>query len=250
MAPPQTSPTPAEFADLARSAPRRWTTLRFTLVRHAGEPPPDEQVTVPTWLPDRAARVRAWLRRPDALRVETPDGTPLRVTRTAERAERDDAPMFRNYRWVAMLNPVELADGEHEDLGEGDPLEFDDLDTVLHHDRPAWQADVRPTGFYHPRCSCCPLLFSAESEDRDGDDPEWLLRNRCPGMRYPEAHRVRLDTATGVCVYTAELGGSRPGRGHDVRIEAVDEPMPDALFTEAAQHRRASWGHRRREGEA
>ncbi|MGH8964943.1 MAG: hypothetical protein ACRDXB_06390, partial [Actinomycetes bacterium] len=43
-----------------------------------------------------------------------------------------------------------------------------------------------------------------------------------PGLRFADAHRVRLDLATGVCVFTAEIGGDRPGEGHDLRIEEVD----------------------------
>jgi hypothetical protein len=56
------------------------------------------------------------------------------------------------------------------------------------------------------------------------DYPEYVL------PVYPEAYRVRLDVGTGVCVSTEEIGGLTPGRGHDLRIEAVDEPMDDALF--------------------
>jgi len=36
--------------------------------------------------------------------------------------------------------------------------------------------------------------------------------------------------ATGVCVFTQEVGGTHAGNGHDLRLEAVDEPMPDELF--------------------
>jgi hypothetical protein len=43
---------------------------------------------------------------------------------------------------------------------------------------------------------------------------------------------VRLDVQTGVCVLTEAIGGDVSGRGHDVRIEAVDEPLADALFVE------------------
>jgi hypothetical protein len=56
------------------------------------------------------------------------------------------------------------------------------------------------------------------------------LREREPGLRHAEAHRVRLDVATGVCVFTQEVGGTHAGNGHDLRLEAVDEPMPDELF--------------------
>ena len=53
-------------------------------------------------------------------------------------------------------------------------------------------------------------------------------RNVLAGI--PEAFRVRLDVGTGVCVLTEEIGGLTPGAGHEVRIEAVDEPMDDDLF--------------------
>jgi len=39
-----------------------------------------------------------------------------------------------------------------------------------------------------------------------------------------------LDVGTGVCVSTADIGGLTPGHGHDLTIEAVDEPMDDDLF--------------------
>jgi hypothetical protein len=40
--------------------------------------------------------------------------------------------------------------------------------------------------------------------------------------------RVRLDVQTGVCVLADDPEAL--GTGHDLRIEAVDEPMPDDLF--------------------
>jgi hypothetical protein len=45
---------------------------------------------------------------------------------------------------------------------------------------------------------------------------------------YPEVQRVRLDVQTGVCVLADDP--ETLGTGHDLRIEAVDEPMADALF--------------------
>jgi hypothetical protein len=58
-----------------------------------------------------------------------------------------------------------------------------------------------------------------------------------PSTRFADAHLVRLDVATGVCVRTEEIGGSAPGRGHDVVIEAVDERTPDGMFSRS--HRRS-----------
>src|SRR6185312_1731576 len=85
-------PSAAAFADLARSSPGRWSTLLFTQQRS---------------LRGETRELRAWLRRPDLLRVETLDGALLQVVR--ERPDRRpdglavDAPMFQDYHWVAML---------------------------------------------------------------------------------------------------------------------------------------------------
>jgi hypothetical protein len=245
-------PSAADFAALARSSPWLWSTLRFTVIRG-----PERE---------RSAPVRARLRRPDLLRVETPGGELLQIVREAgpavavltpgggrpvrlswggapEPARRPDglvdrrpgdrwtcydAPMYQDYRWVAMLDPVELADGMDRDTGATVPaLVVDDVTEVEHAGRPAWEAVVRTTPAYEPRCGCCPLLRSREVDLIEyRDHPANLL------AVYPEAHRVRLDVGTGVCVSTEEIGGLSPGRGHDVRIEAVGEPMADDLFVE------------------
>lgn len=240
------------FAALARSSPWRWRTLRFTV----------------EWRGDSASPVRAWVRRPDCLRVEAPDGALILANREkrpsgsaldaelispldpnapqpefgpgglVSRRPRDwslhyDDPMYINYRWVAMLDPAELADGINDETGDTtpDPVDVTGLTEVEHHGRPAWQADLSPNPSYDPRCGCCPLLFSKASEDWEAEAGGPTLRERDPSLRYADAHRVRLDVASGVCVYTEELGGTHAGRGHDLRIEAVNEPMHDALFT-------------------
>jgi hypothetical protein len=96
---------------------------------------------------------------------------------------------------------------------------------VDHGGRPAWEAVVRTTPHYEPRCGCCSLL-----RDRRIDELEWGGENQL--AEYPDAYRVRLDVGTGVCVLTEAIGGSNPGAGHDLRIEAVDDPMADELFVE------------------
>jgi hypothetical protein len=221
------APSAGDFAALARSSPWRWSALRFTERRDRhGERAP----------------LRAWLRRPDVVRVESLTGELLQVVRDPVRsapwpfdlaapaptvrpdglvAARPstweiayDAPMYQDYFWVAMLDPVELADG----------LVVDDVREVDHHGRPAWEAVVRPTEVYEPRCACCPLLRTRAID---------LLEYGAEMLAgYPEAFRVRLDVGTGVCVLTREIGGLNPGAGHEVRIEAVDEPMDDVLFVE------------------
>ncbi|TLW91514.1 hypothetical protein FFT09_11190 [Saccharomonospora piscinae] len=211
------APTVDAFTALALSSPRRWRTLRFTV----------------TWRREGRTdtAVRAWLRRPGDLRVETLDGRVLDRQRAAHTSLPDDDPMYQDYRWVAMLNPREL--GVVTDQGlpvAGTPVEHHGLGEVVHHGRRAWQAELVPGEHYDPRCSCCPLLFSRISEDIEADMGVEPVRAREPDLRYAEAHRVRLDVGTGVCVYTEELGGSFAGRGHDLTIEAVDEPMPHRLF--------------------
>jgi hypothetical protein len=139
-----------------------------------------------------------------------------------------DAPMYRDYFWVAMLDPVELADGHSPDADASLPgTEIDAVAEVEHAGRPAWEAIVRPTPAYEPRCPCCSLLRSREV---DSAEAESGAGDKVVLEEYPEAYRVRLDVGTGVCVLTEHVGGSTAGSGHELRIEAVDERMPDDLF--------------------
>lgn len=235
-------PTEERFRALARSAPWRWRSLRFTAGRRrAGE--------------DRTAHtVRAWVRIPGRLRVEDLDGGVLDRTTDLDVAEPPavdldadgllgrapdeppafrfdfEPPMYQNYRWVAMLDPWELADGRDDDGTAAAGTDILDLAAVEHHGRSAWQARLRTTPRYDPRCGCCPLLFSAESEAAENHRPP-------PGTVFADAYLVRLDVATGVCVYSEDLGGSAAGQGHDVAIEDVDEDMPDELFGTPRPHR-------------
>lgn len=229
------TPTRERFRALARSSPWRWRTVRFTATSAIADEAP----------------VRGWIRRPGAIRVERLDGTllkagrempppavlltadgqgvpaPTRVDRPAMDADglvaqrssgTSEDPMYRDYRWVAMLDPVELADG----------VAIEELTAVEHHGRPAWEALMRPSPGYEPTCSCCALLYSRASQAREAE--AGVAPPDGPPERFPEAHRVRLDVETGLCVLTEEIGGSHPGRGHDTLIEAVDEAMPDRLF--------------------
>ncbi|MBE1608869.1 hypothetical protein [Actinopolymorpha pittospori] len=228
--------------------------------------------------------VRAWVRRPNGLRVEELNGSPIlidwlehpwgtgaRVDRlgrstpdpepfgplddraprpllrddglVAERPPefdrlRYDDPMFHTYRWVAMLDPVELADGSqpptHVGTGylrtpELSPLRLEtDVKEVRHEGRAAWETVVATTDFYEPRCSCCAALEGAHSQHR------WMWetgRFDTPTEEWAEWYRVRLDAATGVLVLTEEIGGHTEGRGWSVSIEAVDADMPRHMLT-------------------
>lgn len=254
--------TAERFRALARSSPWRWSTLRFVSWRRPDGGRFDDGV-------------RAWLQRPDRLRVEDLDGDLIQVVReehprsvgvlTLGRSKRTlrrtlllpsevtpeigtdglvrarpsdwevdyDDPMFQSYTWVALLDPVELADGDDD----GPATTLEDLRTVVHHGREAWEATVRATSSYTPRCSCCALLLSEESERRLTDEGGPTLRSREPDFVFSDAHRVRFDVQTGVCVHVEQLGGDRDGWCEDVMIEAVGEPMGEELFTQPSRSR-------------
>jgi hypothetical protein len=226
-------PDSEDFRALARSSPWLFTTLRFTLRRGRPE-----------------TAVRAWLRRPDAVRVETLGGALLQVVHAplggtppapALRADglvaeprpyldRDGDPMWENYVFVALLDPVELADGQDRE-GDGSgpfapPLEMEAVREVAHGGRPTWEAVVATTDTYEPRCACCSLLHDRVIDRLEWDD----AAERFADVVYPTASRVRLDVGTGVCVLTEALDGTWVGDGHEVLIEAVDEPMDDDVF--------------------
>jgi hypothetical protein len=138
--------------------------------------------------------------------------------------------MYRDYFWVAMLDPVELADGRDPVTGAQRPgTAIDTVVEVEHGGRPAWEAILRPTSYYDPRCTCCSLL---RSRDLDLAEAQSWSAQDIVLDDYPDAYRVRLDVGTGVCLLTKPIGGSAPDSGHQLRIEAVDEPMADDLFAD------------------
>lgn len=120
-----------------------------------------------------------------------------------------DQPFFRNYHWVAMLDPSEFADTARFAWEPGDPhgVDVGDVRMVTHHGRPAWEAIVQSTPAYEPRCMCCALLTG----DLDMDTQQWV-----PGV----PATVRLDRGTGICVFVEHQGHER-GVELDVEIVAA-----------------------------
>jgi len=213
------------FRALARSSPWRWSTLHF--FRRGGE----------------EATVEAWVRRPGWLRVVAADGSEQVVTglpyarsfvstdpdfvapvtrppQDVAPALRDDGlvevrpdewaidyddPMYENFRWVAMLDPVELSDGVRL-WG----LREDEL-----FGRPVWRSMMVAVDGYEPRCGCCPLLWGeiSERDEAEAGGPVWG-----PGTAYPEAYDVALDVATGVVVSLRPVGGERAQDWFEVEI--------------------------------
>lgn len=214
--------TADDFGALARSSPWRWSTLHF-----------------------RSRGVEAWLRRPEQLLVSDGsglrrhDGWPYGVSpddggiwpADAQPVLRDDGlvgerpgdprirwgdPMYADYRWVAMLDPVELSGGvEVRDVRRGERW-----------GRPTWEALLRPLADYDPRCSCCPLLWSEVSDRYEFDDGSGDWR---PTATYADAYDVALDLETAVVVRVEDLGGDRSGVTLEVEILEVDADV-SALF--------------------
>ena len=227
------SSTPEEtFRSLCRSSPWRWEALRFTITWRA----PSDQGT------DTPPPLRAWLRRPAALRVEAADGTLLHST-TGNEASRDTlyvsatrkswllAPRlvtpvydhaglvrrrpeaaygeaaFGDPRWSSMLDPVELAGSAPVTMvfPGADRVEVEDLDEEAFAGRPVLAATVRPNASYEPTAPGRPLVGDGRT-------------------------RVAIDVGTAVCVSTTALDGPSRGAGHDLHILGVDEYLTDDYF--------------------
>ncbi|MEE1619932.1 hypothetical protein ACQ3I4_00865 [Zafaria sp. Z1313] len=240
----------AAFRRLCRSSPWRWETLRFSVEWTAapGPAPTGPPAPGPGSGVVPVPRVDAWLRRPDALRVQDPEGTllfsttrinasrgsfyvaatrtswllPPRLTnpvydddglvrRRPEAAYGD--PVFGDPFWAAMLDPVELAGNAPvpTEIPFSNVVEIHRLDDALHHGRPVLEAVVSPNRTFRPACAGHPLIGAGRT-------------------------RVAIDVPTGVCVATEVLDGPGAGAGHRIDIHGVDEYMLDDLFVEQSMH--------------
>ena len=227
------------FRCLCRSSPWKWESLRFEL--RAVQPDGPEPGAP-------GGMLRAWTRRPGALRVESADGTLLYST-TGINDSRDGfyvsatrkswllpphlvtpvfndihlvrrrpeaaygEPVFGNGRWSAMLDPVELAGSAPVayEAPFANPVEIHELREVEHQGRRALEAVVSPNQTYVPYDAGHPLLPEGRTE-------------------------VRVDWRTGVCVSAVAMNGPQQGGGHSLTILGVDEYMLDDLFLEVSMN--------------
>lgn len=237
-------PTVDDFRALARSSPWRWTTLhlehrsRFpgeceAWVRRPGEllvrqpPQPDAYVA---GLPYTVSSVRvagAGEAPPPQPRRTLPHEVSPSLRADGLVAERPtdqwldyDDPMYGNYSWVAMLDPVELS--HHVDV-KG-------LRVVDVAGRPAWRADLRALPGYLPRCggNCCELIYSEAGLRSDFTRPE-DVPEAWRGRLYPDHYDVALDAATGVVVRCRPVGGPPDAPWLENDLLEVDTDL-DAVF--------------------
>lgn len=244
-----TTPTEDAWRALARSSPWRWRSAELTVRRR--------RVGCPE------TTVHAWLRKPGDVRIEAdhevgPDGgrvftardqgqgpqpqdrpatfraDGLVATREPVLAGDDHGLYYEDYGWLAILDPLELADGARwEDEGATGPLAvpgttLTDLVSAARAGRETWWATAAPTADYEPRCGCCALLYGEIAER--GEYGDSAPRRDDPAFAYTTRWLVGLDAASGICVSLEFLDGSMRGLGHEVEIHALDEPYPDRIF--------------------
>ena len=246
--------TPLSFARLAQSSPWRWRSLQL---RYA-----DSRYAVRAWVGrPRALRVETLdgrlvqavtrsahavgsmisfgagglsgpVVRPWPWEVEVPlDAEGLVVRRpSAVEVELDDE-IFQTYRFVAALDPAELASG----------VDLTDVREQVWRGRPVWEATARPTPAYLPRCTCCPLLPGVVAEglfraEGGGAEEPADTGERFPGWR-DEEFFVRLDVATGVVAAVDRLDRHDPAARLTLDIEVVDGDWSSEHFVEPRGHR-------------
>ena len=254
------SPTPDRFRGLARSSPWRWRALTFDLHRRPLHGP-DHTVTAlvergvgldvrladgerrrdparrnivgMSYLGDVIAGQTPWSCRTRGRFRWRSTGTVSSCGGPPSRATSDD-PIWQDYQFVAMLDPVELADGQWR-YGPPDShvdavpdavlppaLDVHRLDATVRSGRQTWWAEVSPREEYEPRCSCCPLLFGRVSESLEAAAGGPTALDRDPDLVYASAYLVALDVQTGVCVHLEHLDGDHAGRGFSVDIHSMD----------------------------
>ncbi|MHA7155946.1 hypothetical protein [Arthrobacter sp. TMN-50] len=221
----------ATFRSLCRSSPWKWETLRFAVAwrRPEGDTRP----------------LKAWLRRPAALRVEDDDGVLLHSS-TGTSGSRDalyvsatrkswllaprlitpvyndvgfvlrrpDAaygePAFGDPRWAAMLDPVEFAGNAPVAFESpfANRVELENIVEEVFEGRPVLSATATPNLSYQPFTPGYPLIGRGHTE-------------------------VKVDVGTGICVSTLALDGPFAGGGHRLRILGVDEYLVDDHFVDS-----------------
>jgi hypothetical protein len=226
-----------DFRALAQSSPWRFATMHFTHQRRRTTGSPVGGM-VEAWL-DRGAH-RVTVRSPSGVEVAegapygmSSIGTPPSSRRSLEPTLRSDGlvadrpegwhlqygdPMWRDYQWTAMLDPVELSHG----------VQIEDVTATMLRGRLTWSAHCRPLpgegedwqGGYDPRCGCCPLLDSAASRlpEYGPDDARLKVDD------LPRAYLVQLDVQTAVAVQIDAMDGWG-GVVLSNEIHDVDRPL-------------------------
>lgn len=193
------TPSEDEFRALARSSPWLFRTVHFT--RHHAH----------------LATVEAWLSRPGRmLVVDAESGWHVSTGVPYTKAHLTlGGPVCD-----AVVSPPQ----EHAPAWRSDGL------VAARRGRTTWWAELVAVAGYQPRCSCCPLLWGAESERLDAAAGGQAVPS-VPEHPFPESWLIGLDRQTGIVVSLEAIGGEHRDRGFTVDLHEVDAPMDDSLFT-------------------
>lgn len=164
-----------DVRELARSAPSRWSEL--DLVHRSSD---GDHLEV-------------------SLRHGVLEGLDVRTGRRFRDTEepgtshvRAVEPYPTNYRWCAMLDPLELShDVDLREIAEGELF-----------GRPVVSFVAYAGPGYDPICTCCPLVFSEASERHEQPDG-W---RPAPG-EMPDGVETTLDREVGIVVSSRDRGG-------------------------------------------
>lgn len=193
--------------------------------------------------------MNAWLRRPQALRVEAADGTLLHSTASLNDSKDSLFTSGKRKPWLLpayLVTPGYGEDGlvrRRPEAAYGEPGFGTDAASSARFS--AWLDPVELAG-KAPVPLDFPFSNVTEPEainvvDHAGREAlETVLRPNpsyapfFPGspILFPGRTAIRIDTGTGVCVASQSLDGETAGEGHWLSILAVDEYMLDDLFTQ------------------
>lgn len=131
------------------------------------------------------------------------DDDGLLARRPAEYRQAEEL-MWRDYRFVAMLDPVELADPDQSASGPATLIE--QVTTTVRRDRETWWAELSDADGYNPRCTCCALLDGARAARLLADEAAtwWPRRSPCRAAggwvsTGPPASFWAFSSVTGAC---------------------------------------------------
>ena len=208
-------PDGADFRALAASSPWRFTTMHFTHRRQSKGGATAEGVPYGGAVGGAGDELSlpgtGVVLRPDGLVAQRPEGWHL---------DHGD-PMWQDYQWTAMLDPIELDQG----------VEIGDVTATVLRGRATWAATCRPlpgqgedwVGGYLPRCGCCPMLDSPASRIYEYGTEDPTLTDDLATV-----YRVHLDVRTGIVVDLTPLDGTE-GTSFTNEIHNVDEHLDPPL---------------------
>ncbi|WP_262106222.1 hypothetical protein [Arthrobacter sp. Marseille-P9274] len=228
------------FRCLCRSSPWRWQSLRFEYRALRADSEGQDA--------SAASGLRAWARRPNALRVESLEGLLLYSTTDINDSKDDFYVSATRRSWLLppqLVHPVYTSEGlvrRRPEAAYGEPVFGNGRWSAMLD--PVELAGPAPVSFETPYANVAELLAVSEAEHEGRRVLEAVLSPNQGYRPYDAGHPllapgrtlVRLDWETAVCVYSHAMDGPAAGAGHSLAIHGVDEYMLDDLFVEVSMN--------------